>query len=185
MAEKTLVEIMLDMFDGKTSVAETAARMHEAFYGRPCSAEEAKEAMGMTMTDNERKLAFLLATSPHLAAVHGRTYEEAASDLSANGVLVREKGEWKYYRKQGIAVCTSCSFERKVDDNFGRAVACPNCGEGMKNRPCIKCANYERCKKRSFGNAEWFIKKRLTQNIIYGKECWRMPPVDMRKGENG
>lgn len=44
MTEKTLVEIMLDMFDGKASVDETTARMYEAFYGKPCSAEEAKEA---------------------------------------------------------------------------------------------------------------------------------------------
>ena len=54
----------------------------------------------------------------------------------------------------------------------------------MKNKPCIKCANYERCKKRSFGSAEWFIKKRLTQGVVYGKDCYRMPPADMRKGEN-
>lgn len=40
-------------------------------------------------------------------------------------------GRWKYYYKQGKAVCTNCSFERGVDDNFGRAVACPNCGARM------------------------------------------------------
>ena len=40
-------------------------------------------------------------------------------------------GEWKYYKKQGIAVCTNCSFERNLDDNFGKAIACPNCGAGM------------------------------------------------------
>ena len=42
-----------------------------------------------------------------------------------------EVARWKYFRKQGIAVCTACSFERKLDDNFGRAVACPNCGAKM------------------------------------------------------
>lgn len=57
-----------------------------------------------------------------------------ANHLISNGVVVREKGEWKYYRKQGIAVCTSCSFERKLDENFGRAVACPNCGADMRRR---------------------------------------------------
>lgn len=41
-------------------------------------------------------------------------------------------GEWKYYKKQGIAVCTHCSFERNLDDNFGKAVACPNCGADMR-----------------------------------------------------
>ena len=40
-------------------------------------------------------------------------------------------GRWKYYHKQGKAVCTNCSFERSVDDNFGRAVACANCGAKM------------------------------------------------------
>lgn len=40
-------------------------------------------------------------------------------------------GWWKYYRKQGIAVCTECSFERKLDADFGRAIACPNCGARM------------------------------------------------------
>lgn len=35
---------------------------------------------------------------------------------------------WKYYKKQNIAVCTNCSFERDLDLNFGRAISCPNCG---------------------------------------------------------
>jgi hypothetical protein len=38
---------------------------------------------------------------------------------------------WKYYRKDGKAVCLNCSFERNLDDDFGRAVACPNCGAKM------------------------------------------------------
>lgn len=46
MAEKTLFEIMLAMFDGEASVDETAARMYEAFYGKPCTTEEVKEARG-------------------------------------------------------------------------------------------------------------------------------------------
>ena len=44
------------------------------------------------------------------------------------------KAEWKYYKKQGIAVCTNCSFERNVDDDFGKAVACPNCGADMRGK---------------------------------------------------
>lgn len=43
------------------------------------------------------------------------------------------RAEWKYYKKQGIAVCTHCSFERFLDDSFGKAVACPNCGADMQN----------------------------------------------------
>lgn len=40
-------------------------------------------------------------------------------------------GRWKCYKKRGIAVCTHCSFERKLDDDFGRAISCPNCGARM------------------------------------------------------
>ena len=38
------------------------------------------------MTDSEKKLAFLLATSPYLDTVDG-SYDEAARDLVANGVV--------------------------------------------------------------------------------------------------
>ena len=38
------------------------------------------------MTDIEKKLAFLLATSPHLDTVSG-SYDEAAMDLATNGVV--------------------------------------------------------------------------------------------------
>ena len=41
------------------------------------------------MTDRE-KLAFLLATSPHLDVVDGRSYDRAADDLIANGVTVQK-----------------------------------------------------------------------------------------------
>lgn len=40
-------------------------------------------------------------------------------------------GRWKYYKKKGIAVCAECSFERKLDEDFGRAICCPNCGAKM------------------------------------------------------
>ena len=40
-------------------------------------------------------------------------------------------GRWKYCREKGVAVCMECSFERRLDDNFGRAIACPNCGAKM------------------------------------------------------
>ena len=43
-------------------------------------------------------------------------------------------GRWKYYHKQNIAVCTNCSFERNLDDNFGKAISCPNCGADMRER---------------------------------------------------
>lgn len=48
-----------------------------------------------------------------------------------NGITVQERGNWKYYHKQNKAVCTNCSFERDLDANFGKAIACPNCGARM------------------------------------------------------
>lgn len=56
---------------------------------------------------------------------------QVADHLIANGVTVQECGNWKYYHKQNKAVCTSCNFERDLDANFGRAIACPNCGAKM------------------------------------------------------
>lgn len=56
---------------------------------------------------------------------------QVADHLIANGVTVQECGNWKYYHKQNKAVCTSCNFERDLDVNFGKAIACPNCGAKM------------------------------------------------------
>ncbi|MDR3766378.1 MAG: hypothetical protein Q3Y08_04995 [Butyricicoccus sp.] len=38
---------------------------------------------------------------------------------------------WEYIKNQNKAVCMNCGFERDLDDNFGSAVACPNCGAKM------------------------------------------------------
>lgn len=56
---------------------------------------------------------------------------EVAEDMPTIEAEPVKHSQWKYYRKQGKAVCMSCSFERNLDDNFGRAVACPNCGARM------------------------------------------------------
>lgn len=39
-------------------------------------------------------------------------------------------GRWKYGVR--AAVCSECGFERHLDHNFGRAIACPNCGARME-----------------------------------------------------
>lgn len=57
--------------------------------------------------------------------------DEIASYLISHGVTVQECSNWKYYHKQNKAVCTSCNFERDLDANFGKAIACPNCGAKM------------------------------------------------------
>ena len=38
-------------------------------------------------------------------------------------------GHWKYGTR--AAVCSECGFERQLDDNFGAAIACPNCSAKM------------------------------------------------------
>ena len=86
--------------------------------------------------DVREKLVELLRNSPHLDTVKGYkgsdcTFEQGADWLIRNGVTVQECSNWKYYHKQNKAVCTSCSFERDLDDNFGKAIACPNCGAKM------------------------------------------------------
>lgn len=53
---------------------------------------------------------------------------EAAKTVDAVPVV---HGRWKYYHKQNKAVCTHCSFERDLDENFGAAISCPNCGAKM------------------------------------------------------
>lgn len=55
--------------------------------------------------------------------------EELEEDAADVAPVIFAK--WKYYHKQNIAVCTHCSFERDLDADFGRAVACPNCGARM------------------------------------------------------
>lgn len=86
--------------------------------------------------DVREKLVELLRNSPHLDTVKGYkgndcTFEQGADWLIAHGVTVQECGNWKYYHKQNKAVCTSCNFERDLDANFGKAIACPNCGARM------------------------------------------------------
>ncbi len=80
------------------------------------------------MTDSEKKLAFLLATSPYLDTVDG-SYDEAARDLVANGVVPvvrcrncknsRERNEHeRNYLVEGVLICTSPD----ATDDFWNAV---------------------------------------------------------------
>lgn len=52
-------------------------------------------------------------------------------DMPAADVAPVVHGRWKYYHKRNKAVCTCCSFERALDENFGAAISCPNCGAKM------------------------------------------------------
>lgn len=55
-----------------------------------------------------------------------------AAEKKAADVRPVVRGRWKYFHKQNKAVCTVCSFERDLDQNFGKAIACPNCGADMR-----------------------------------------------------
>lgn len=52
--------------------------------------------------------------------------------IPAADVAPMVHGRWKYYHKQNKAVCMRCSFERDLDENFGAAISCPNCGAKME-----------------------------------------------------
>lgn len=91
------------------------------------------------MEDMEKKLAFLLATSPciSLAGTYG-TYARAVRDLTNNGVVVREKGEWvKHWCENDLIGheyedCPFCGCEILDTEKFWDAHFCPNCGADMR-----------------------------------------------------
>lgn len=63
-----------------------------------------------------------------------------------SGELVKPvTSEWQYRMAAGAATCKRCGFERLLDDNFGAAVACPNCGASMvkpADRECANCGRF-------------------------------------------
>ena len=67
-----------------------------------------------------------------LSRVEAAEARAEAAEKKAADVRPAVRGRWKYFRKQNKAVCTVCSFERDLDQNFGKAIACPNCGTNMK-----------------------------------------------------
>ena len=46
-------------------------------------------------------------------------------------------GRWIYGTR--AAVCSECGFERHLDDNFGAAIACPNCWAKMDRKDDSQC----------------------------------------------
>ena len=85
------------------------------------------------MEDMEKKLAYLLASSPHFMLKGGSsTYRKAAKDFIANGVVVREKGEW-FYNHWCEFECSKCGTLSKTEP-VGEENFCPNCGADMRRR---------------------------------------------------
>ena len=91
------------------------------------------------MEDMEKKLAFLLATSPciSLAGTYG-TYARAVRDLTNNGVVVREKGEWEIIRDDfdnelmRCPVCREEFYDGENDTVEHKPNFCPYCGADMR-----------------------------------------------------
>ena len=89
------------------------------------------------MEDVEEKLLFLLRTSPYISlAGTYSTYARAVRELIANGVVVREKGEWigkeeKLWNLEQPLVtaweCSKCGVFGHYTQDF-----CPNCGADMR-----------------------------------------------------
>lgn len=68
------------------------------------------------------------------SGIYADAYNDLAEEfysIPAADVSPVVYGRWEYYHKQNKAVCTSCSFERNLDENFGAAISCPNCGAKM------------------------------------------------------
>ena len=88
------------------------------------------------MNDRE-KLIELLENSPSLDTTYG-DYELDADWLIANGVVVREKGEWDtvFYERNGTLssyshLCPKCKYFYR-DIRFKGHDFCPNCGAYMR-----------------------------------------------------
>ena len=77
-----------------------------------------------------------LTSSDAQATIRAMTGEEAyvyflrlVNTAPTADVAPVRHGHWIY----GVrgAVCSVCGFERNLDDDFGDAIACPNCGAIM------------------------------------------------------
>lgn len=55
-----------------------------------------------------------------------------AAEKKAADVRPVVRGRWEHGAGQIIATCTVCGFTRNLNENFGAAIACPNCGADMR-----------------------------------------------------
>lgn len=62
----------------------------------------------------------------------GEEYSPDMSKIPTADVVEVKHGEWKYYRKDDIAVCKNCSYEHNLGAYHQFATNyCPNCGAKM------------------------------------------------------
>lgn len=82
------------------------------------------------MTDREKPIE-LICDSVHRMRLD---YPEAADYLIANGVVVREKGEWVWSEENECWVCSKCELSalNNYRGNSTESNICPNCGADMR-----------------------------------------------------
>lgn len=78
------------------------------------------------MTDREKLIELVTA------ALCNQSAEEVADHLLANGVVVREKGEWELYPSSEYRRCQVCKMEYEKARFGVRANFCPHCGSDMR-----------------------------------------------------
>lgn len=93
------------------------------------------------MTDREKLAALLMAVPPFPSVVFARgsgkrlfVADHIADHLLANGVVVREKGEW-VNNSDGYPECNRCGYKPQYDpmfDDIYYSDFCPNCGADMR-----------------------------------------------------
>ena len=88
------------------------------------------------MTDRE-KLAEILRTCEEIVLSWACGYGQAADHLIANGVVVREKGEWidRFVRDWRCSKCGEPIYKVRNVDGYcydDKPSFCPNCGADMR-----------------------------------------------------
>ena len=73
----------------------------------------------------ERRFVFQMKDCLNPEFVVRTVYNDLADFIAAQPTIEAEpvrRSYWKYSKNEGIATCMNCSFERKLDDDFGAAV---------------------------------------------------------------
>ena len=96
------------------------------------------------MPDREKLAAILRKTEINKINGHSvlaevcftpNVFERMADHLIANGVVVREKGEWiEHFRSYGTPECPVCGWRipYSEDSDLDARNFCPNCGADMR-----------------------------------------------------
>lgn len=90
-----------------------------------------------------KKIKRLINVTCLIDAINDELYMDESTKAAFRSIVYQQPliddapvvhGRWKYGTR--AAVCSECGFERHLDDNYGRAIACPNCGAKMDGGVC-------------------------------------------------